>query len=57
MRCGERLAHMLTRADSALGKAMEKVGGLVHSPALVQKGHLKREAGPSGEDADAPVAN
>lgn len=48
---------MLTRADSTLGKAMEKVGGLVHSPALVQKGHLKREAGPSGEDADAPVAN
>lgn len=43
--------------DSTLGKVMEKVGGIVHSPGLVKKGAAKRAEGPSGEDADAPVAN
>jgi hypothetical protein len=48
---------VLTSVDSTLGKAMEKLGGMVHSPGLVKKGAAKREAGPSGEDPDAPVAN
>ncbi|KAF3039294.1 hypothetical protein E8E11_006216 [Didymella keratinophila] len=43
--------------DSTLGKMMEKVGGIVHSPALVKKGHEKRVARPSGEGPDAPLAN
>ncbi|KAF3033910.1 hypothetical protein E8E12_005488 [Didymella heteroderae] len=43
--------------DSTLGKVMEKVGGVLHSSGLVKKGHAKREAGPSGGDPDAPVAN
>ncbi|KAJ4401914.1 hypothetical protein N0V91_007567 [Didymella pomorum] len=43
--------------DSTLGKVMEKVGGIVHSPGLVKKGQAKRAEGPSGADPDAPVAN
>jgi hypothetical protein len=43
--------------DSTLGKVMQRVGDVLHSPSLAKKGQAKRDAGPSGEDPSAPAAN
>ncbi len=33
-----------------VGKMMQKIGGVVHSPALVRKGEVKRDGGGMGEE-------
>lgn len=51
------LRWRLTRTvlDSVLGKVMERVGGIVHSASLVEKGSAKRAAADAG--GEGPVAN
>ncbi|KAH6625669.1 hypothetical protein C7974DRAFT_425297 [Boeremia exigua] len=41
--------------DSALGKAMQKIGGALHAPGLARKGEAKREA--ADAHGEVPTAN
>ena len=45
--------------DSTVGKVVQRLGGMVHSPALVRKGGAMREEAPreGGLDENAPSAN
>ncbi|KAF2624713.1 hypothetical protein BU25DRAFT_460886 [Macroventuria anomochaeta] len=43
--------------DSTMGRVMQKIGGVVHSEKIGEKGRVKREGGASGGDVNVPPAN